>query len=106
MKVIMALSHLVRIDQSTGGLEYIHCRVTAFLCDLTAKHYLTIQMLHNGLNRRIRDIIGWNVDRLERSDGTLGVGVDALLDLCDIRIQSCRITILDGIRFSLALISE
>ena len=63
--------------------------------DRIQKYYLTIQMLHNGLNRRIRDIIGWNVDRLERSDGTLGCGVDALLDLADIRIQSCRITILD-----------
>ena len=52
-------------------------------------------MLHDRLDGCICDIIRRDVDCLERGDGTVPCGVDTLLDLADIRVQSRRISVLD-----------
>jgi hypothetical protein len=75
----MILSDDTGIQHAGLGVERVDSWVDTQLGDTTGQHSGGIQMGEGGSRSRISQIISWNVDGLDGSNGSLGGGGNTLL---------------------------
>mmetsp|Transcript_8345 Transcript_8345/g.16061 ORF Transcript_8345/g.16061 Transcript_8345/m.16061 type:complete len:394 (+) Transcript_8345:943-2124(+) len=74
----------VRVEHAAGGVEGIDGGVDTKLSNGTRKHSGSIQMGEGGGRGGISQIIGRDIDGLDRGNGTLGGGGNTLLETTEI----------------------
>ena len=75
----MLLAHHQRIQLPRGGVQRIHRRINPQLRHLPRQHHRGIQVRESGRRRRVGQIVGRNINRLNRGDGALPRGGNPLL---------------------------
>ena len=68
-----------RVEDARGRVERVDRRVDALLGDAAREHGGRVQVGEGGGGRGVGEIVGGHVDGLDRGDGALGGGGDALL---------------------------
>ena len=68
---IVLRAHNVRIQNTRSGVQRVDGRIDAQLCDLARKNRGRVEMGERRRRRGIGQVVGRNVDRLNRGDGTL-----------------------------------
>src|SRR2546425_1991261 len=78
--LVVLLPEDVRVEDARGRRERVDGRVDAELGDLPREHARRVEVGKRRRRRRIRDVVGRNVDRLHRGDRSLLRRRDALLE--------------------------
>ena len=90
--VVMGLAHDVRVQDAGSGFQRIHGRIDAEGGNLTAQDRGGVQMGEGCRRSRVREVIGRDIDRLHRGDGSVLGRCDALLHLAHFRGQRRLVT--------------
>mmetsp|Transcript_2792 Transcript_2792/g.10054 ORF Transcript_2792/g.10054 Transcript_2792/m.10054 type:complete len:308 (+) Transcript_2792:263-1186(+) len=84
-RIVVLLSKNVSTKHARGGIEWIHSRVNAQLCDGSGKHRSGIQVRKRGRRSRIRQIISRHINSLHGSDRSILCGRNTFLKTSQIR---------------------
>ena len=76
---VVVLAHVARVEDAAGGVERVHGRVDAQRRDVTREHRRGVEVRERRVRRRVGDVVGGHVDRLQRGDRTALRRGDALL---------------------------
>src|SRR5207245_2476527 len=90
--LVVLLAHDRGGEDGGGGVERIDRRVDAQLRDGAREHRGGVEVGERGSRRRIGEIVGGHVDRLDGRDRALVGGGDALLQAAHLRRQGRLIT--------------
>src|SRR5258706_8845443 len=94
--VIVFLADHVWIENARSRIERIHCRVNAQLGNLPGQNRGRVEMGESGRRRRVGQVVGRDVNCLNRGNRTFASRGDALLQLAQVGRQRRLIT--DGRR--------
>mmetsp|Transcript_2542 Transcript_2542/g.6973 ORF Transcript_2542/g.6973 Transcript_2542/m.6973 type:complete len:483 (-) Transcript_2542:25-1473(-) len=91
-KAVVLLADNARVEHTGGGVERVNSGVDTELSNATGQHSGGVQVGEGGGGSRVSQIVGRHVDSLNRGDGALLVGGDALLETTKIGSQSRLVT--------------
>ena len=86
----MLLTHNSRIKDSRSWLQRIYCRIYTKLHYRTRQYCRGIQMGKRSCRSWVSQVVCWHINRLNRRDGTILGGGDALLQSSHLCLQ-CRL---------------
>ena len=78
---VVLLADVARVEDARGGVERVHGRVDAELGDRTAQSRRRVEVGERRGRRRVGEVVGGHVDRLQRGDRVTARRGDALLEL-------------------------
>ena len=80
-------AHNIRIKNTRCGLKRVHGRIDSKRRDFSAQHGSGVKMRERGRWRRVSQVIGRHINRLNGSYGSILGGCDAFLHLAHLRCQ-------------------
>src|SRR4051812_25584164 len=90
--VVVLLADVAGVEDARGAVQRVDGRVDTLLRDRAGEHRGGVEVGERGVRRRVGDVVGRHVDRLQRRDRVTPRGGDPLLQLAHLVSQRRLVT--------------